>query len=518
MTNYRIKAALKRWLMHGALWSLDNNPAKSNCRCPERLVPNNKNWSHSYATSQATRFGGNISVGVSLHWLLGRGPQRAFRGFLCALALMPLSEVAIQAQEAPGAQVFYSSIQPFGAMVERYRQDPRPQSSEGALQVLDWLIYGGIGVGAACDYNLNSSPTNQQQACGPRFTPAIAAVHNTGIQRTLLYGVGDISYYPTLGRVTLDDTRAGIVHVWEIQRDLIFRFQLQGTLGQNYSGFAANLLPTNAFVATRVNYDQGYGSTSIQKEFGNFFTAVGGSVTHTNYQNARDNFGNTIDEQFRDGTVSTANTRFGYYVSPILYTYVEPSYNWQQYAASSLNSQGYRLVGGVGTDRIGLFQGEIYGGYASQRFEDPRIGTDTIPVFGGHLSWYTTRFLTFTLTADRAFGSSDFSPNGLAAGSILNTGPGLVPGSVTDATTVSLKANWDFSRMFSFSGSVGDQRLDYLDSFRRDDLLTFTAGVTYKFRPNLGLTVTYLHQNLFTNFPGAAFSRDFISAGTSTKF
>jgi hypothetical protein len=405
-----------------------------------------------------------------------------------------------------------------GATIERYRQDPRPQSTEGAFQVWDWLLYGGVGVGAACDYNLNSSPTNQEHACGPRFQPSIVAEHNTGIQRTLLYGVGDISYYPTLGRVDVVDTVAGLVHVWEIQRDLIFRVQAQGKLGQDYSGFAANLLPTNAFVANRVKYEQGYGSSSIQKEFGNFFTAVGGSVTHTNYENARDNFGNTIDEQFRDGTVSTANTRFGYHVSPIIYTYVEPSYNWQQYAASNLDSQGYRVVGGVGTDRIGLFNGELYGGYAAQRFDDPTVGTHTIPVVGGHLSWSTTRFLTFTFTADRTFGTSDFNANGLAPGSIVNTGPGLLPGSVVTATTGSLSAAWDFSRTFSFSGSVTDQHLDYLNSFRRDDLLTFNGGVTYKFRPGLGLTVNYIHQNLYTNYPGAAFSRDYISAGAQTKF
>ena len=90
----------------------------------------------------------------------------------------------------PGPQVFYSGIGPLTETLERYKTDPRPQSAEGALQVMDWLLYGGIGWGLACDYNLNSTPTNQEQACGPRFTPSIVAARNTGIQRTLLYGVG----------------------------------------------------------------------------------------------------------------------------------------------------------------------------------------------------------------------------------------------------------------------------------------------------------------------------------------
>ncbi|HYV31472.1 MAG TPA: hypothetical protein VEO53_10245, partial [Candidatus Binatia bacterium] len=56
----------------------------------------------------------------------------------------------------------------------------------------------------------------------------MVAEHNTGIQRTLLYGVGDIRWYPSANQVQVADTTAGLVHVWEIQRDLIFRFQAQG--------------------------------------------------------------------------------------------------------------------------------------------------------------------------------------------------------------------------------------------------------------------------------------------------
>src|SRR4029077_20196458 len=126
--------------------------------------------------------------------------------------------------------------------------DPRPQSTEGAYQFLDWLLYGGMGAGGACAWNVNSTPNNQQQACGPQFLPQVVAEHNTGIQRTLLYGVGDIRYYPSLERVDVVATTAGVVHVWEIQRDLLFRVQAQGTENQQYSGFAANLSPTSVFL------------------------------------------------------------------------------------------------------------------------------------------------------------------------------------------------------------------------------------------------------------------------------
>jgi hypothetical protein len=443
---------------------------------------------------------------------------------LCTLATMTLAGGSAQAQGpgVPSAQIFYAPIGPLTDTITRYQSDPRPKSAEGAFQILDWLLYGGMGWGAACDYNVNESPTNQIKACGPQFTPLIVADHDTGIQRTLLYGIGDIRYYPSLSRVDVIATTAGLVHVWEIQRDLIFRVQAQGLLNQGYSGFAANLVSTNAFLTTPLKYSQGYGSTSLQKEFGNFFTAIGGSFTRTDYQNVINNFGNVIDESFQNGSVSTLNARFGYHISPIVYTYVEPSWNWQQYAATSLNSQGYRIVAGLGTGRISLFNGEVYAGYATQRFEDDAVGTVSVPVFGGRLSWYPTRFLTFTLTANRTFGTSDFFANipgiSLPPGSIVNNGSGLIPGSVTTTTTANLNGVWDFNRALSFTANVSDQNLDYLNSFRRDDLFNLGGGVIFKIRPGLGLSINYTHQHLFTNLAGAAFSADFISAGAQSKF
>jgi hypothetical protein len=448
-----------------------------------------------------------------------RGGLRLAGACLLCLLVMTSSILTVaraQSPGVPGTQVFYSNIGPLGASVPS-GGDPRPQSAQGAVQFLDWLVWAGLSGGLACDYNLNQSPTNQIQACGPQFGPSLVAARNTGIQRSILYVAGDVRYYPTVNQVDLHDTKAGAVHVWEIQRDLIFRVQGQGTWGRQYSGFAANLLSTDRFVTSPVPYTQGYGSTSIQKNFGRFFSAIGGSVTATAYENIEDNLGNTILQDFRNGTVSTANGRVGYHVSPITYTYIEPTVNWQRYADARLNSEGYRVVAGIGTERFSLFNGEIFGGYAQQRFEDPTIGDASIPVIGGKLSWFPTRFLTFTFTADRTFGTSDFSLIGVP-GAVNNVGPGLLPGSTTTATTVSLNGKWDINRWFSFSGTVADQRLDYLNSDRQDDLVTATAVLTYKITERFNAHLTYIRADLLTNFPGAEFSRDAVLVGGGTSF
>ena len=198
---------------------------------------------------------------------------------------------------------------------------------------MDWLVSAGAGFGGKYDSNVNATAINPQKVYGANFQPILLAEHNTGIQNTQLYLNGDVSYYPSIGKTYLDGTRAGIIHVWEIQRDLIWRFQAQVAEVQAGSSFN-NFLTSGIYATTPVNYTQIFGSSSIQKEFGSFFTAVGGSITGTKYQNSTDNLGNTIDEQFQNGTVSTVNTRLGYRISAFFYTYVEPSYNWTQYNGS----------------------------------------------------------------------------------------------------------------------------------------------------------------------------------------
>src|ERR1019366_5057093 len=186
-----------------------------------------------------------------------------------------------------------------------------------------------------------------------------------------------------------------------------------------------------------LNYTSVFGSTSIEKHFGRFFTAIGGSVTGNVYDNTKDSLGNEIDEQFQNGTRSTLNGRVGYDITPIVYAFVEPSVNSGQYRSSSLNSNGYKIVGGLGTARISLFSGEIYAGTLTEHFSDPMTPDLNKPVYGGKVSWYPTRFVTLTGSYDQSFGTSDFSPTAFAAGS------------VTSLNTSQMTASWLMRRNFT---------------------------------------------------------------------
>ena len=425
----------------------------------------------------------------------------SFLALACGWSTQAYSQLA-PAPAVPGRQVFYSKIEPLTDTIARVEQDPRPKTAKGALQVLDWLVYGNLGAGGAYDSNVYSSPT-ATSVYGARVQPRIVASRNTGIQRTLLYGTGDFRYYPSVGRTDINATTAGFTHVWEIQRDLIFRAQLDATRALANS----SVVPTGPVTYVKpYSYTSLFGSTSIEKSFGNFFTAIGGSFTQNYYENTENSLGVPINEDFQNGNRSTVNARFGYHISPILYTFIEPSANWGRFQSSNLNSNGYQIVGGLGSGRIGLFNGEIYAGVLNEQFNDPLTPTLTEPIYGGRLSWYPTRFLTFTLSGEQSLGTSDFSPTVFSAGS------------PTKVSTGRFEANWGITRRVTLAGNIQYKQFHYLNTSRVDDLAQLEGSVTYWINEGFGIVFDYMYANLNSNTPGVDYSRNFVSVGANTRF
>jgi hypothetical protein len=149
-------------------------------------------------------------------------------------------------------------VEPLVDTIARVQGDHRPTTADGAFQALDWLVYGNVSLGGAYDSNVWASP-NQQSAFGPRFQPSIVALRDTGIQRTIVYGVGDIRYYPELGRTDVVNTTAGVAHVWEIQRDLVFRTQFEATRGLQDSNLISTVNVQGPQFTQPIKYTRLYG-------------------------------------------------------------------------------------------------------------------------------------------------------------------------------------------------------------------------------------------------------------------
>ena len=207
--------------------------------------------------------------------------------------------------------------------------------------------------------------------------------------------------------------RGGFAHVYEAQRDLVFRFQGDYTrqtsvFNGGVNQFEVAPLPNpagNNPVANPASYNQITGSASVQKTFNRAFVALGTSTTYVSYDNATVQPGSPTTT-FPDGIVTSLTGRAGAWVGPWLYVFAEPSADWRRFNNASLDSHGYRVIGGVGSDQIGLFRGEIFGGYQAQHFEQGGRGTNSGEVFGARLYYYPTQYWTLSATVDQTLGVS----------------------------------------------------------------------------------------------------------------
>ena len=62
------------------------------------------------------------------------------------------------------------------------------------------------------------------------------------------------------------------------------------------------------------------------------------------------------------------------------------------------------------------------------------------------------------------------------------------------------------------------KQVNYLNSSRKDDFAVVNAGIIFKIMPGFGLQLGYAHPHLYSNFPGAPYSRDVVTVSGNTRF
>jgi hypothetical protein len=177
-----------------------------------------------------------------------------------------------------------------------------------------------------------------------------------------------------------------------------------------------------------------------------------------------------------------------------------------QFNRSDYDPQGYRVIGGIDSDRISLFRGEVYAGYQAQNFDDLRIEGAEGSAFGGRLFWYPTRDLTVTAVVDQSLSAS-----------VPDSGTFVLP-DITYATTASLRATWSVFHNLLATAQIGYQFVDYEHRPREDDVWRANLGLTYMMTPRLGLVADYDYTVLDSNVPDASYNRNRVTLGARAQF
>jgi hypothetical protein len=388
-----------------------------------------------------------------------------------------------------------------------------PGRAENALVAGDWLLYPTAFAGGIYDSNPAQSAQNPKASGGIRLVPAILAERTADISKTSLYAMTDARVYAVGETQGVDAVaaRLGAIQDYEpadswvlhAQGDYTRQRDVFSTLGVTHN--LSSLNPTGVGVVPTqepTTYNQFSGTASVLKRFSSAFVSLGGSTVGILYNQPGANI-----PPPPSGVIFTGVTRGGIWVSPDIYTYVSGAVDKRNWDTSSLNSSGFRTLVGLGSDQIGLFRGEIYGGYQQESFDSGAIGTVGGSAYGGHLEYFPIPKLTLRAAADRTIGAS-----------LLGAAPATALGTASLVTSLLGQVVYAPFPEWEWSGRGGYVRAAYTDSPRRDNGWTLGATLTYSVWQSFGLTLDYQHLALNSNVPDQGFSRDIVTFGVSYKY
>jgi hypothetical protein len=395
-----------------------------------------------------------------------------------------------------------------------------PTREYSALPLGGWLVYPSMFVGALWDSNPTQSPANKPSSPGGRFAPSLLAEASDGINKTTLYGMGDFRGY-TDQAVSGTDTlaaRAGVIQRyqptidWVVtaqadyarQRDLLSAFGIDNSV-TTLNTTAVGLSP----IANSAAYNQYSATGSLQKNFGQAFVIASGSVVDITYDNSVP--GTTLPS----GTTYTGGGRAGFWFTPFLYAYGEGTADQRHYSSTSeLDSSGYRVVGGIGTDQIGLFKGELFGGYQAEDYSFAPLNNNSGAVFGGSIYYSPLPYVTVKGSVNETLGVALLTPMPGVPGTVV---PAAL-GTSTKADTALIQASYALAREWSATGRFGYVRTSYTDVVRADNAWVAGVTLTYSVWLNFGITLDYQYLQLASNVPLQSFTRDVVTLGATYRY
>ena len=476
---------------------------------------------------------------------------------LLALVLIGFAAPGAEAQEAglgaassgdlassPGAGPEAVGLQTYAANA--------PHPDQG-LVIGRWLVYPSFFAGYTYNDNVFATRNYRVGLSGLSIAPSLEAGLDNGLWRTnVSFGASALIYPGTGGQTrsnyalgtSVNDTpptnatgHLSVSQSWMPKADWAVigsgnfirtqglfgassptnGFGL-GTPGVTAPAFTPSYIPTIGTFSSQQQYINMYGGQlSVQKTI-NERTSLSGSVyaqgvTYDSSPSTTQYLGgvpvNAGSSSGPGGMSYGATLRGSFYATPQIYVFVQPGVSLQRFDVYQDNSNGWQANVGVGSNLIGLFQGEIYGGWQSQSSVYGYFGTQSAPSFGANIRYVPTPLLTLSLNFSQALGGL----NGAVAGTAPiapSVGLALTQQAYVSAdyglnsyTNLSIRGGWGQTRQSGGSNYVGlgyaglaytglsNTGLGYAGSNYSIQIWSGTAALSYNFWRNTALALSY---------------------------
>jgi hypothetical protein len=393
------------------------------------------------------------------------------------------------------------------------------------LSIGPFLLTPSLDTSTFYNSNIYSSTTNRLSGPGFEITPSLLAGWNTGIHNIQLYGNIDSDIYPTLPSINNTFNRqAGATYTYSPLPDLTFTANGNYAFSSTASVIpgraipspiispANPLLPGAAGIITApqqfvVSPNQTFtGTFNAVKVFNRSYLDAGGTILRQEYLN-------TPTQNYDQGAFFVGG---GAWLTPLFYTYAQAvDSNAVPVVGSITNS--YAARAGIGSARIGLFQGSAYFGHQGTSVDgDGKAGGD---IYGGVLNFYPTDQWNMKVSVDRVRNLSDIAAatNFALAGLAFSISPVSTNSSV-QSTSITGQTNYRLSPQTNLYASVSNVHTSFFNSPIVDTSWYVAAGVTHQVTEKLSLSLNYSYAHFLSTQPNNNTTQNIVTLGSHYNF
>lgn len=273
-------------------------------------------------------------------------------------------------------------------------------------------------------------------------------------------------------------------------------------VAKQHEGVGSLTSPTAAVAPTP--YDLASGDVTYWQRFNRLAASIGVRTDYYNFGSTRSRDGTIINQDSRDGRISVAHGRLDYALTPALGLFSALEVNQRDLRGTptqSLSSDGYRSLSGINVRFGHLIWGEFGAGYASQRFQDPTIGTIAGPAFRGMLTWSPTRSLDLHFKAEQ----------------IVTEAADTVAGGIK-ANAFQLGADYELRRNLILSVAGTYERDQFFGQLRNDEVRSIQTELKYVINRYSTISLQHRYFRRDSNVPSASYDKHEVGVNVTARY
>lgn len=402
-------------------------------------------------------------------------------------SIMLLANAPVWAQSPPSSpQSDVNRSAPEPGPGDTVKSRPRPDYDPVGARLGGFFLYPEMSVTEIYRDNIFYTENNKTDDFITVVSPKLNLKSNWNNHALNLFADMDAGFYASNSDENYTDLRAGANGRVDIQRDM----NVSGgvTVERLHEDRSS---PDQTAASEPVEYVRTRPTIAFNKRFNRLSTRLSGSVSDYRYDDAETASGNTLSMEDRNRREYQGSVRVGYAFAAGYEGFVRGTANRRAYsqdtddAGFDRSSDGWETVAGLAFDLGSVTQGNIFGGYLTQNFDDPAFESIEGISYGGDLTWNPTRLTTVTAGAQRSVEETTLSG---ASGA--------------DSSTMELGVDHELRRNIILSGDIRYQMIDYDGISREDDVTGGGLGGSYLVNRNFRLSTRYGYATRNSNVTG----------------